>query len=80
MAQYEELNGRINELSAKIDSLTGGKLIETIEDAKPFYDQAISELQEAGYINGTGDGLDFTEDMARVVTIFYRVLKAKGVL
>ncbi len=80
LAQYEELNGRINELSAKIDSLTGGKLIETIEDAKPFYDQAISELQDAGYINGTGDGLDFTEDMARVVTIFYRVLKAKGVL
>ncbi len=80
LAQYEELSGRLDELSAKIDSLTGGKLIETIDDARPFYDQAISELQEAGYINGTGDGLDFTEDMARVVTIFYRVLKARGIL
>ncbi len=80
MSQYEELLGKINELTAAVQSVAGDKVINTAEDGAPFYDQALSELQSGGYINGTGDGLDLTEDMARVITIFYRLLKDKGVL
>ncbi len=80
MAQYDELNGKIEELSAKVDSLSGGKVIESAADGAPFYNQALSELIAAGYINGTGDNLDMTEDMARVITIMYRILKDKNVL
>ena len=80
MAQYDELNGKIEELSAKVDSLSGGKIIDSAADGAPFYNQALSELIAAGYINGTGDNLDMTEDMARVITIMYRILKDKNVL
>lgn len=80
LAQYEELSGRLDELAAKIEALSGGRIINTAADGAPFYDQAIEALTDGGYINGTGDSLDLTEDMARTITIFYRVLKDKGVL
>lgn len=80
MAQYDELLGKINDLTASVTSLAGGTVINTPEDGAPFYNQALSALQDAGYINGTGESLDLTEDMARVITIVYRILKDKNVL
>lgn len=80
MSQYEELKNKINELEAKVTSLSTTKIINTPEDGEPFYNQALSDLQAAGYINGAGDGLDFTEDMARLVTIMYRILKDKEII
>ena len=80
MAQYEELLGRINDLQAAVQSLSGDRVINTPEDGAPFYNQALSDLQNAGYINGTGESLDLTEDMARIITVMYRILKDKGIL
>ncbi len=80
MAQYEELLGRINDLQAAVQSLSGDRVINTPEDGAPFYNQALSDLQNAGYINGTGENLDLTEDMARIITVMYRILKDKGIL
>ena len=80
VAQYEELSARIDELSAKIDAAIGGRTINSAEDGAPMYDQAIQAFCDGGYINGTGSGLDLTEDMARLITIMYRLLKEKGIL
>ena len=76
----EELLGKINDLQAAVQSLAGDRVINTPEDGAPFYNQALSDLQNAGYINGTGESLDLTEDMARIITVMYRILKDKGIL
>ena len=72
MAQYEELLAKINELELKVKQLEGGKIINTPEEGAPFYNQTLQKLVDGGFINGSGSGLELTEDMARVLTIIDR--------
>lgn len=72
MAQYDELLAKINALELEVAQLKGGKIINTPEEGAPFYDQTLQKLVDGGFINGSGSGLDLTEDMARVLTIIDR--------
>lgn len=79
MAQYDELKGMIEALTLKVEALSGGTVINKVEDGAPFYDQALKKFVEKGCINGSGgSGLDLTEDMARTLTIIDRYLTACG--
>lgn len=71
VAQYEELKGMIEALTAKVDAMNES-LINSVEDAPVYYKEAIQTLVDKGCLTGTGDGLDLTEDMARVLTILHR--------
>lgn len=72
MAQYEELLAKIEQLQLEVNQLKGGNIINTPEEGAPFYNETLRKLVEGGFINGSGDGLDLTEDMARVLTIVDR--------
>lgn len=69
MAQYDEIMAKISELELKIEQLTRGNIINSPEEGEPFYNQTLTKLVDNGCINGSGSGLDLTEDMARVLTI-----------
>ena len=72
MAQYEELKSMIEQLQLQVDALGGGARINTPDEGAPFYEQTLQMLVDKGYITGGGDGLDLTEDMARILTIVNR--------
>lgn len=72
VAQYEELLSKIEALELQISQLRGASVINTPEEGAPFYNQTLQKLVDKGCINGSGDGLDLTEDMARVLTIVDR--------
>ena len=72
MAQYDELKQEIDALSLKVDALGGGHVINSVEDADVYYRETLQMLLDKNYLTGSGDGLDLTEDMARLLTIVNR--------
>lgn len=72
LAQYEELKQKIEALELKLESLGGGQVINSVEEAEVYYRETLSMLLEKKYLTGTDGGLDLTEDMARVLTIVNR--------
>ena len=72
MAQYDELKSMIDSLSLKVEALGGGHVINSVEDADIYYRETLQMLLDKNYLTGSGDGLDLTEDMARLLTIVNR--------
>lgn len=85
MAQYEELNNRINEMSAnltqiindmdgKIEKLSNPMIYAWVDDNMPEWARAtVTKLMQNGYLKGDEDGkLNLTFDMLRIMVILDR--------
>lgn len=79
MSQYEELKAMIEEINLKVDALQDRAVINTPEEGAPFYNETLQKLVDANCINGSGDGLDLTEDMARILVICDRAKAFEGI-
>lgn len=79
MSQYEELKAMIEEIKLKVDALSDRGVINTPEEGAPFYNETLQKLVDANCINGSGDGLDLTEDMARILVICDRAKAFEGI-
>lgn len=48
---------------------------KNLEDVPEYYQAAIKKAMEAGALNGTGDGINVSEDMCRILTVLDRMEK-----
>ena len=53
----------------------GMNYYQTLDEVPEYYRPTVEKLVEAGALNGTGDGLDVSEDFCRVMTVLDRLGK-----
>lgn len=82
---YERLGKIADEVNRRLDELENIKdgdddemkvLYNTYDEVPTYYQEAIKYFTDNGYLKGDGNGaLGLSEDMCRILTVMYRVMK-----
>ena len=70
MSQYEELKKSIDGLRSTVDKLANPMIYNYIDDNMPDWAKpTIQKLVDKGILKGSGNGLNLTEDLMRILVI-----------